>query len=78
MEELTKNELLKIEAEKVLDLHCDSVYAWTRNRKEAVLKAMIAYGENLSDIKAKIPCDCKYGIKAKNNNVCALCGGKWK
>jgi hypothetical protein len=69
---------LKIQAEKFLDNHCDSLPAWTDRRKEKVINAMLDFGKNYKKIIASIPCVCQYGSKRKNYNECEICGGKWK
>jgi len=75
---MTKEEKLKLEAEKCLEYFVDSLPAWTEKRKEAVLKAILSFGENYKTILATIPCECKYSIKDKNYNRCSSCGGNWK
>lgn len=77
MDKQGKVNALKAEAEKILDFHCDSLPAWTERRKEAVINAMLDYGEKIKSIKETIPCECKYSMKAKGRNACQLCGGKY-
>lgn len=79
MKTLTEEQekLLREQAEIILNENCSSVIAWSHNRKESTIKAMLEFGKSYKSLLNLIPCECQYPFKKKNYDECESCGGKY-